>query len=923
MRTILPLVLCACTLAGGSGVRAQALGPFPEARPRLLAVSPVATPSQRHIDARTLSPAPAWRLGMPVKDIEEGQDARSQLLKRFGAIAPPMQALTAPWPAPAAATARAPLGFGVPTPNVDGINYTGAVPADPTGDVGPDHYVQAVNGASSELFAIYDKSNGALVAGPTAMTSLGTGVCANPGAGDPQVVYDTLANRWLLSFLAASATKTLCVFLSAGSDPVVTTWTQYAFVFPSFPDYPKLAVWDSAYGLGLNISTPAPTVSYTFATMDRNRMLAGQPATVLTFQSARIANNLNAFTPIAPIGLKGFNPPKPGAPLSFVANIDDELFYFGEPGVINLAFDQLAFYTVVPNFDTPAASQTTGPTLLNVGDFQFFSAVFPLQPNQVELPSFTGTPMHRVTYRNLGDSEAIVLAVGDVVDNGTLYTSPTLGRHPAPHWIELRRVGGPAQPWQVNHENRYWSSTGPDTEIVRFMPAINIDSAGNLAMAYTTMRADPAIHPSLRYTGRLAGDGPSAMTLAETTLVAGTQSQAAAQFRWGDYFDMSMDPDGCRFWFTGAYMDDGNWGTRIAAFKHDECGPPDYVLSSAANQFPVCSANGPTQIPTQTVQIGARNAFWQDVQLGFAPLPAGVSASVSPTSVRPSASAGVLLTVASGTASGLKAVSFTAVSGQLSHTLGFTLDVDAAATTAPAAASPPDAASNQSLVTRLTWNALPGARDYVVEASTSPSFATLAFGQIVSGTQYDSPVLTGNTTYYWRVRGRNLCGEGANSAVRSFTTLPSFCSVVNASIGNGGTVNHTITVPAIAGALNNLDVRFVANNATVSDLRVQLTRLSDNRVVRLLEPGCNAGASISTFFDDAAAAPACTGASLAVSVRPTDLLSSYDGGALSGDWRITVTDTVVGNPAGTFVLWCLNPQGLGAPPEAVFRSGFE
>lgn len=891
----------------------------PEA-PRLLQVS-LAQPSVRTVDARTLPVLAPWRPGMQVKDVEADQDVGAKLLQRYGPLAPPAQALTPPTALSGIGT-RAPLAFGTPLLNVNGINYTGALPADPTGDVGPAHYVQAVNAAVSEQVAIYNKTDGTLAAGPFALNSLGSGLCAQPGLGDPQVLYDGLAQRWLLASLGPSGSNALCVYLSSGSNPVVTTWTQYIFTFPGFPDYPKLALWDTSYGLSMNLSTAAPNISYTFATLDRTRMLAGQTASVLTFQSTRLANNFNAFTPIAPAGLKGINPPKPGAALTFIANVDDELFYFGEPGNIDLAFDKLYLYSVVPNFDTPAASVLSGPTVLSVADFQFFSAVFPLQPNGVGLPSFTGTPMHRVSYRNQGDYEAIVLAVADVIDNGTLYTDPNLGRHTAPHWLELRRVGGPTQAWTVANEGVYGSTFGPEADTVRFMPAISMDSAGNLALAYTTLRADPAIHPSLRYTGRLAGDPPSSMPFAETTLAAGTQSQGAQAFRWGDYFDMSLDPDGCRFWFTGAYMDDATWGTRIGAFQHDSCGAPDYTLTAATTQFQVCSASA-QNLPTQTVTLQSRNAFWQDVNLSWQSLPAGVTAQVAPSTLRPSGTVSATLSVAAGTSSGLKTATLVASSGSLQHTQSFTIDVDAATSAAPSALAPADGASNQSLVTRLSWAPIAGARDYLVEGSTSPSFATLAFGQIVAGTQYDTPVLTGNTTYYWRVRGRNLCGEGANSTPRSFVTLPSFCTVVNTSIGNGGTVNHTITVPQVAGVLSNLDVRFVANNATVSDLRVGLTRLSDNRSVRLLEPGCSAGASVSTYFDDSAAAPACNGSALPASVRPVDALSVFDGAPLTGDWRISVTDTVIGNPAGTFILWCLNPQGVAAPPEAVYANGFE
>ncbi len=70
-------------------------------------------------------------------------------------------------------------------------------PPDPVGDVGPNHYVEMVNLA----FAIYDKS-GNLLLGPVDTGTLWSGFsvsdCTDP-SGDPVVLYDQFADRWLLT----------------------------------------------------------------------------------------------------------------------------------------------------------------------------------------------------------------------------------------------------------------------------------------------------------------------------------------------------------------------------------------------------------------------------------------------------------------------------------------------------------------------------------------------------------------------------------------------------------------------------------------------------------------------------------------------------------------------------------------------------
>jgi hypothetical protein len=101
-----------------------------------------------------------------------------------------------------------------------------------------------------------------------------------------------------------------------------------------------------------------------------------------------------------------------------------------------------------------------------------------------------------------------------------------------------------------------------------------MDSAGNIAMGYSIDRVTPALFPSLAYVGRQAGDPAGVMTTGETMLVTGASSQSNFD-RWGDYFQMGVDPvDGCTFWFTGEYMAAANWNTRIASFRFDACAPP-------------------------------------------------------------------------------------------------------------------------------------------------------------------------------------------------------------------------------------------------------------------------------------------------------------------------------------------------------------
>src|SRR6267154_3371675 len=112
--------------------------------------------------------------------------------------------------------------IGIPTPIIsfDGnSNLCGCSPPDPNGAVGPNHVVTM----SNVHFQIFDKSGNSLF-GPAANNTLWSGFgapCQTENAGDPVVLYDQLADRWLLTQYTSSGVGGFfeCVALSQTSDP--------------------------------------------------------------------------------------------------------------------------------------------------------------------------------------------------------------------------------------------------------------------------------------------------------------------------------------------------------------------------------------------------------------------------------------------------------------------------------------------------------------------------------------------------------------------------------------------------------------------------------------------------------------------------------------------------------------------------------
>ena len=156
------------------------------------------------------------------------------------------------------------------------------VPPDVSGDVGPNHYVQWIN----STVEIYDKSGSSMwgpFAGNVFFAGMG-GACETRNDGDPIVLYDEAADRWLVSQFTSAAPYFECVAVSTSPDPL-GSYYRYAFPFGSdFPDYPKLGVWSDSYLMTLRMFLSGSFFGGIRAVaVDRNAMLNGQAAAMVEF----------------------------------------------------------------------------------------------------------------------------------------------------------------------------------------------------------------------------------------------------------------------------------------------------------------------------------------------------------------------------------------------------------------------------------------------------------------------------------------------------------------------------------------------------------------------------------------------------------------------------------------------------------------
>jgi hypothetical protein len=765
---MLALALAAATVAALSANAAA-----PSDKPSSLVsvgadyVSAPSIPEKFFLDARTRPVVPAWKPGDAIREIPRRFHGEEELQRNRP---PPAQA---PQPDPLVALQQAfasqfnTRAFTTPLVNKDGQGFAGVYPPDPSGDVGGGFYLQAINGGGGAMFTIYNTSDGNLAAGPFNMDGLGSGGACASGLGDGVVLFDQLAQRWLLTEFSSSS-NTLCLYLSSTDNPVTTTWSRYTFTTPSFPDYPKYGVWPDAYYCGAN---EGPAVY----AIDRPKMLAGVAAT-LQRKTVPSLGGLG-FQMVVPATANGVTPPPAGSPGVFVRDNDDER---NGPGTVDPAHDFIELFTMHADFTTPANTTLTGPIRIQESEFDSnfnvpsgFGAIH--QPGTTQLLDplleVTMFPFH---YRNFGDHESLV---------GTHVTQlPAGGNLAGVRWFELRRSNA-VDPWTLYQEGTY-APADAGGQISRWMGAIGMDSSGNIALGYSVARATPAVYPGLRYVGRESTDTLGVMTTAETSLVEGGSSQTNFD-RWGDYFQMASDPvDGCTFWFTGMYEPaGGNWSTRIGSFRFDSCGTTStFTLAGDNLTQSVCAASSsPTALTPITINVNALNGFNTPVAMSLVSPPAGFAGSFSPTPVTPPGTTTASLTATNAATPGDNTMTLRGSAASTNRDLALHVNI---ATQAPPAAvlqAPANNATNVSTQPTFTWTTSAQAESYLIEIATDSAFTQIILSQtLASGvtTYQPTAALPNSTPIYWRVSATNICGNAAAGTPFTFTTqsAPGECS---------------------------------------------------------------------------------------------------------------------------------------------------
>ena len=809
--------------------------------------------------------------------------------------------------------------------NAQGIGLV--APPDVNGDVGLNHYVSSVN----LVYKIFNK-NGTVAAGPFRTNLLFTGLpatdpCRTQNAGDPIVVYDSLADRWHISqfaipgFSAGSGTNYQCVAISVTGDPTGAYYVwSYPYPIGALNDYPKVGVWTDAFHMTFNQFANAPPNNFVgmgILSQDRPKALAGDPAASVVF------TNIATIDPGAggglPADIDGFMPPPAGMPVVIAEFRSDEA---GDP------LDAIRYYRWVPNFVTPASSSIS--VLPDVA-LAPFDARAPATRNAIEVSGGTALDamsdrlMHRFAYRNLGTQAA---PVNSFVGNFSVNVSGVNPTSAATYqtgirWFEMRRTGDVFSVFDQGTHNL--TPGNGATGLNNWMGSIAQDYLGNIALGFS--QSSTTQFANIKIAGRTINTANSGiLNEGESVFHAAGGAQTDASGRWGDYSAMNVDPvDDCTFWYTQEYYaatSARGWSTRVGSFKYPSCtaGPKAIIqgtITSCSNAAAInlasVSATGGFNRST-----GAAGTYSMTV----APGTYAVTASKLLAGFPPASSSSV--TVANG---GTATVNLCLAPTPVLAAAGATL-VSESFTPANGVIDPGETVTIAFGAQNIGGaNTVNDVGTLAATGGATAPVATANYGVIVAGgaavnrnfTFTASPALTCGASITASVAHQDgasnlgtlnyrLATGLAGSAVTTSYTGPSVAIPDNSATG----VNIPLTVIGVVGQVSDVNFRLDAlpgcsnaigdPNASVThtwiaDLKFKLTS-PQGTVVSLIANRGRGGNNFCTLtldddgvFPSVSTLPAVDATSAVTgNFAPESPLSAFDGQNANGVWTLNVSD---------------------------------
>jgi len=337
-----------------------------------------------------------------------------------------------------------------------------------------------------------------------------------------------------------------------------------------------------------------------------------------------------------------------------------------------------------------------------------------------------------------------------------------------------------------------------------------------------------------------------------------------------------------------------------------------FELTSAASTQSVCKPSN----AVYTITYTPAPTFSETTTFSAIGAPAGSTITFSPTTRSTSGTVTMTVSNTSGVATGNYPITIKGTSATANIDFPALLNVFDNTIGNVTLSSPSNGATNQQTSSLLQWNALSSASSYLVQISTSPTFATITESATVTTTSYQTTALAAGTINYWRVQPINTCISGAFSEVYSFQIASDLCKTYSNVTFEPNAVWETGSNNAVSAKINipdNINISKVsfymkATHPLISDIKMQFSGPT-GIFAEIYNRDCG-GANIDVTFDDSGSAiPVPCSGTLSGTRQASQSLSKFNGSSSLGTWTLLATDRVSNTSGGTFTNFSITVCG--------------
>ncbi|MCK5506570.1 MAG: hypothetical protein KAJ10_15510, partial [Thermodesulfovibrionia bacterium] len=413
------------------------------------------------------------------------------------------------------------------------IPMTNSIPPDPHMAVGPNHVITTVN----SRFHIYDREGNLLKnIDANAWTSA---VLPNPGAFDPQIIYDHYEGRWFMLWYNQNSTANTAFFLISYSDDSnpLGTWYMYALdatkngsnSTTTWGDYPQIGYDDQAIYINSRQFGFSGGLFYNkIRILTKSELYAANagPLTWVDIWNIRRPNGSEALDVLQPA-------------LSYDPGINAAYFTWSSSGTAN-------FYTLYK-----ITNPITNPVLTGV---------------ELPVPTYFQAPLAN----QLGGGSPRIETGGSKIRAATVLRD---GKLYAVHGMRNSQFAayGSLKYFVVDvNTNTILEQVEQGAQgFFFFYPAIIVDQDHNIAITYS--RSADTEYAGSYYSTKLGTDPPGLSP--SKVMVEGLGNYVVtfggSRNRWGDYLGAALDPvNQYDIWLYSEYAAGTNqWGTWLTEIR--------------------------------------------------------------------------------------------------------------------------------------------------------------------------------------------------------------------------------------------------------------------------------------------------------------------------------------------------------------------